>query len=55
MLHLMYIVPFSVLKVNAFFDIPLKTFKGVVTVGDTPLVCNSEVVKTTKVIDGEVG
>ncbi len=43
------------IKANAFFEIPLKTVNGTVTVGETALVCNGKPVKTTKVVDGEVG
>lgn len=43
------------IKATTFFDIPLKTVNGVVTVGDTPLVCNGNPVKTVNVSDGEVG
>ncbi|MGL1890499.1 MAG: methionine--tRNA ligase [Spirochaetaceae bacterium] len=43
------------IKVNAFFDIPLKTVDGIVTVGNTPLVCNGKVLTTSVVKNGEVG
>ncbi len=43
------------IKIDAFFDIPLKVVDGLVMVGDTVLQCNGVDVKTTKVKNGEVG
>lgn len=43
------------IKVDAFFDIPLKVKEGVVMVGDTPLVCNGKQVTASAVKNGEVG
>lgn len=43
------------IKVDTFFDIPLRTVDGVVTVGNTPLECNGKVITTSIVKNGEVG
>jgi len=43
------------IKVDHFFDIPLKVKDGVVHTGSTPLVCGGRPLKTRKVQAGDVG
>lgn len=43
------------IKIDEFFDIPLKVEDGIVKVGSTPLVCNGQKVTTSVVKNGEVG
>jgi len=43
------------IKVDQFFDIPLKVKDGVVMTGDTPLVCGGKPLTSAKVKVGDVG
>ena len=43
------------LKVNHFFDIPLKTKGNIIKVGETALEVSGKILKTSIVSEGEVG
>ncbi|WP_028974190.1 methionine--tRNA ligase [Spirochaeta cellobiosiphila] len=43
------------LKVDKFFEMPIKTQDGIVSVGETALTVNGETLKTKSVLNGEVG